>query len=49
MSFLKTVQLFIANNPGLTNKEIAAALPDYELHRVQRAVCRLAMMGRAYR
>lgn len=45
MSFLKTIQLFVANNPGLTNKEIAAALPDYELHSVQRAVCRLAMMG----
>lgn len=49
MSFLKTVQMFIANNPGLTNKEIAAALPDYELHSVQRAVCRLAMLGRAER
>lgn len=49
MSFLKTVQLFIAKNPGLTNKEIAAALPEYELHSVQRAVCRLAMMGRAER
>lgn len=49
MSFLKTIQLFIANNPGLTNKEIAAALPEYELHSVQRAVCRLAMMGRAER
>lgn len=49
MSFLKTIQLFVANNPGLTNKEIAAALPDYELHSVQRAVCRLAMLGRAER
>lgn len=49
MSFLKTIQLFVANNPGLTNKEIAAALPEYELHSVQRAVCRLAMMGRAKR
>ena len=49
MSFLKTIQLFVANNPGLTNKEIAAALPEYELHSVQRAVCRLAMMGRAER
>lgn len=49
MSFLKTIQLFVANNPGLTNKEIAAALPQYELHSVQRAVCRLAMMGRAER
>ncbi|MBZ6366215.1 MULTISPECIES: hypothetical protein [Enterobacter] len=29
MSFLKTIQLFVANNPGLTNKEIAAALPEY--------------------
>lgn len=49
MSFLKTIQLFVANNPGLTNKEIAAALPEYDLHSVQRAVCRLAMMGRAER
>ena len=49
MSFLKTIQLFISKNPGLTNKEIAAALPDYELHSVQRAVCRLAMLGRAER
>ncbi|QLW26976.1 MULTISPECIES: hypothetical protein [Enterobacter] len=49
MSFLKTIQLFVANNPGMTNKEIAAALPEYELHSVQRAVCRLAMLGRAER
>lgn len=49
MSFLKTIQLFVANNPGLTNKQIAAALPDYDLHSVQRAVCRLAMLGRAER
>ncbi|PAC71770.1 hypothetical protein CGS27_03935 [Enterobacter cloacae] len=49
MSFLKTIQLFVSKNPGLTNKEIAAALPEYELHSVQRAVCRLAMMGRAER
>lgn len=28
MSFLKTIQLFVANNPGLTNKEIAAALAE---------------------
>lgn len=49
MSFLKTIQLFVANNPGLTNKEIAAALPEYELHSVQRAVCRLVMLKRAER
>lgn len=49
MSFLKTIQMFVANNPGLTNKEIAAALPRYELHSVQRAVCRLVMLGRATR
>lgn len=49
MSFLKTIQLFVSKNPGLTNKEIAAALPEYELHSVQRAVCRLAMLGRAER
>lgn len=49
MSFLKTIQLFVANNPGLTNREIAAALPEYELHSVQRAVCRLVMLNRAER
>ncbi|HCR1907236.1 TPA: hypothetical protein ACOEL2_002042 [Enterobacter hormaechei subsp. xiangfangensis] len=49
MSFLKTIQLFVANNPGMTNKEIAAALPEYELHSVQRAVCRLVMLNRAER
>lgn len=49
MSFLKTIQLFVADNPGLTNKEIAAALPEYELHSVQRAVCRLVMLNRAER
>ena len=49
MSFMKTIQLFVANNPGLTNKEIAAALPEYELHSVQRAVCRLVMLNRAKR
>ncbi|MCK6993394.1 hypothetical protein L8S92_00110 [Enterobacter asburiae] len=49
MSFLKTIQLFVANNPGLTNKQIAAALPEYELHSVQRAVCRLVMLNRAER
>ncbi|MBX8914486.1 hypothetical protein [Enterobacter ludwigii] len=49
MSFLKTIQLFVSNNPGLTNKEIAAALPEFELHSVQRAVCRLVMLNRAER
>ncbi|ENK7103032.1 hypothetical protein AB3Y58_000665 [Enterobacter kobei] len=49
MSFLKIIQLFVSKNPGLTNKEIAAALPEYELHSVQRAVCRLVMLGRAER
>lgn len=49
MSFLKTIQLFVAKNPGLTNKQIAAAMPEYELHSVQRAVCRLVMLNRAER
>lgn len=49
MSFLKTIQLFVANNTGLTNKQIAAALPEYALHSVQRAVCRLVMLNRAER
>lgn len=34
MSFLKTIQLFVANNPGLTNKEIAAALSGGDKARV---------------
>lgn len=49
MSFLKTIQLFLSKNPGLTNKQIAAAMPEYELHSVQRAVCRLVMLNRAER
>lgn len=49
MSFLKTIQLFVSKNPGLTNKQIAAAMPEYELHSVQRAVCRLVMLNRAER
>lgn len=36
MSFLKTIQLFVANNPGLTNKEIAAALPENAVRDVAR-------------
>lgn len=41
MSFLKTIQLFVANNPGLTNKEIAAALPEYACSMTFRQVAKL--------
>ncbi|EOT5501617.1 hypothetical protein [Citrobacter koseri] len=41
MSILKTVQMFIAMNPGTTNREIAESLTQYNHQSVQRAVCRL--------
>lgn len=31
MSLLKDIQIFIATNPGLTNKEIAASMPQYDV------------------
>lgn len=30
MSLLKDIQIFIAANPGLTNKEIAASMLQYD-------------------
>jgi hypothetical protein len=49
MSLLKTIQMFVAQNPGLTNKQIAAALTEYDIQSVQRAVCRLVDTKRATR
>lgn len=49
MSLLKTIQMFVSQNPGLTNKQIAAALPEYDVQSVQRAVCRLVDTKRATR
>ena len=47
MSLLKDIQIFIATNPGLTNKEIAASMPQYDVHAVQRGVCHLVKLNRA--
>jgi len=41
MSLMKTLEAFIANNPGLTSREIAEAFADYSVDSVQRTVCRL--------
>lgn len=41
--------MFVAQNPGLTNKQIAAALTEYDIQSVQRAVCRLVDTKRATR
>lgn len=49
MSLLKDIQIFIATNPGLTNKEIAASMPQYDVHAVQRGVCHLVKLNRATR
>ena len=49
MSLLKTIQMFVAQNPGLANKQIAAALTEYDIQSVQRAVCRLVDTKRATR
>ncbi|HHY3008848.1 TPA: PerC family transcriptional regulator [Enterobacter ludwigii] len=49
MSLMKHIQLFISNNPGLTNKEIAASMPEFHVHAVQRAVCHLVNLKRATR
>ena len=49
MSLLKDIQIFIAANPGLTNKEIAASMPQYDVHAVQRGVCHLVKLNRATR
>ena len=49
MSLLKDIQIFIAANPGLTNKEIAASMRQYDVHAVQRGVCHLVKLNRATR
>ena len=49
MSLLKDIQIFIAANPGLTNKEIAASMPQDDVHAVQRGVCHLVKLNRATR
>ena len=49
MSLLKNIQLFIANNPGLTNKQLAASMPQFDVHAVQRGVCHLVKLKRATR
>lgn len=49
MSLLKDIQIFIAENPGLTNKQIAASMPQYDVHAVQRGVCHLVKLNRATR
>ena len=40
-SLMKTLEMFIAENPGLTSREIAEAFADYSIDAVQRTVCRL--------
>jgi len=37
-SLMKTLEMFIADNPGLTSREIAEAFADYSVDAVQRAV-----------
>lgn len=49
MSLLATVQAFIELNPGLTTREIASALPEYERFDVQRAASHLCLRGRVTR
>ena len=41
MSLMKTLEMFIADNPGLTSREIADAFANYSIDSVQRTVCRL--------
>ncbi len=45
MSLMKTLEMFIAGNPGLTSREIAEQFADFNIDSVQRAVCRLHDMG----
>lgn len=49
MSLLKDIQIFIAENHGLTNKQIAASMPQYDVHAVQRGVCHLVKLNSATR
>lgn len=41
MSLMGELGAFIAENPGLTSREIAEQFADYSVDSVQRAVCRL--------
>lgn len=41
MSLMKKLEAFIANNPGLTSREIAEAFASHSVESVQRTVCRL--------
>lgn len=41
MSLMKTLEIFIADNPGLSSREIADSFTDYSTESVQRTVCRL--------
>ncbi|EJP5184192.1 PerC family transcriptional regulator [Salmonella enterica] len=49
MSLLADVQAFIEINPGLTTREIANALPEYDRFLVQRAASYLHKHGRVTR
>ncbi len=41
MSILKTVQMFIAMNPGSTTRDIIEGLTQYSQDQLQLTVCRL--------
>jgi hypothetical protein len=49
MSLLKDIQIFIAANPGLTNKEIAASMPSVRRSCCSARVCHLVKLNRATR
>ncbi|EPB5226389.1 hypothetical protein [Citrobacter freundii] len=49
MSILKTVQMFIAMNPGSTTRDIIEGLTQFSQDRLQLAVCRLYGSGLATR
>ncbi|WP_410695879.1 hypothetical protein [Citrobacter freundii] len=49
MSILKTVQMFIAMNPGVTTRDIIEGLTQFSQDRLQLAVCRLSGSGLAMR
>lgn len=49
MSILKTVQMFIAMNPGSTTRDIIEGLTQFSQDRLQLAVCRLYGSGMATR
>lgn len=49
MSILKTVQMFIAMNPGSTTRDIIEGLTQFSQDRLQLSVCRLHGSGLATR